>query len=138
VASQFFNELDSLSDLSQVIVIGATNREDLLDAALVRPGRLDYILKFHAPDERERLEIFRINTRGRPLSGDVDLGVLASSTEGLVGSHIAFLCKRATMLAIADLIHEQQGKNHDKLCVSAVHFKTATEELRKGLEATPC
>jgi hypothetical protein len=42
------------------------------------------------------------------------------------------------MLAIADLIHEQQGKNHDKLCVSAVHFKTATEELRKGLEARPC
>ncbi|MEK7827186.1 MAG: AAA family ATPase, partial [Thermodesulfobacteriota bacterium] len=64
VASQFFNELDSLSDLSQVIVIGATNREDLLDPALVRPGRLDYILNFYAPDERERLEIFRINTHG--------------------------------------------------------------------------
>lgn len=138
VASQFFNELDSLSDLSQVIVIGATNREDLLDPALVRPGRLDYILKFYVPDERERLEIFRINTHGRPLSGDVDLGVLASITEGLVGSHIAFLCKRATMLAITDLIHEQQGKNYEKLCVSAAHFKTAIEELRKNNEARPC
>jgi transitional endoplasmic reticulum ATPase len=137
VASQFFNELDSLSDLSQVIVIGATNRGDLLDPALVRPGRLDYILKFYAPDEKERLEIFRINTHGRPLGGDVDLGVLASITEGLVGSHIAFLCKRATMLAIADLIHEQQGKNHEKLCVSAAHFKMAIEELRKSDEARP-
>ncbi|HEY5497994.1 MAG TPA: AAA family ATPase [Syntrophales bacterium] len=138
VASQFFNELDSLSDLSQVIVIGATNREDLLDPALVRPGRLDYILNFYAPDERARLEIFRIHTQGRPLSSDVDLGVLASITEGLVGSHIAFLCKRATMLAIADLIHEQQGKNHEKLCVFAAHFKTAIEELRKSDEARPC
>jgi transitional endoplasmic reticulum ATPase len=138
VASQFFNELDSLSDLSQVIVIGATNREDLLDPALVRPGRLDYILNFYAPDERERLEIFRIHTQGRPLGGDVDLGVLASITEGLVGSHIAFLCKRATMLAIAGLIHEQQGKNHEKLSVSAAHFKTAIEELRKSDEARPC
>jgi transitional endoplasmic reticulum ATPase len=137
MAGQFFNELDSLSDLSQVIVIGATNREDLLDPALVRPGRLDYVLKFHAPDEMERLEIFRINTHGRPLSGDVDLGVLASDTEGLVGSHIAFLCKRATMLAIADLIHEQQGKSDEKLRVSAAHFRTAIEELRKSREVRP-
>jgi transitional endoplasmic reticulum ATPase len=135
VASQFFNELDSLSDLSQVIVIGATNREDLLDPALVRPGRLDYVLKFHAPDEKERLEIFRIDTRGRPLAGDVDLGLLATISEGLVGSDIAFLCKRATMLAIADLIHAQQGKNHEKLRVSAAHFMTAIEELKKSREA---
>jgi transitional endoplasmic reticulum ATPase len=134
VASQFFNELDSLSDISQVIVIGATNREDLLDPALLRPGRLDYVLKFHAPDERERLEIFRINTHGRPLAGDVDLDVLASITEGLVGSDIAFLCKRATMLAIADLIHEQRGKNHEGLNVSAAHFRTAIDELKKSHE----
>ena len=118
-----------------MIVIGATNREDLLDPALVRPGRLDYVLKFVAPDEGERRDIFRINTHGRPLSGDVDLGVLARMTEGLVGSHIAFLCKRATMLAIADLIHEHQGKNPESLCLSAAHFKTAIEELRKSHEA---
>ena len=73
MASQFFNELDALSDLSQVIVIGATNREDLLDPALTRPGRLDFILRFQVPDEKERLEIFQINTKGRPLSKDVDL-----------------------------------------------------------------
>jgi transitional endoplasmic reticulum ATPase len=131
VASQFFNELDSLSDLSQVIVIGATNRQEALDPALVRPGRLDYVLNFHAPDEEERLEIFRIHTLGRPLGGDVDLRVLASMTNGLVGSHIAFLCKRATMLAIGDLIHARQGKNHEKLRVSAAHFKTAIDELRE-------
>jgi transitional endoplasmic reticulum ATPase len=66
------------------------------------------------------------------LHSDVDLGVLASMTEGLVGSHIAFLCKRATMLAIADLIHEKRGKDHENLCLSAAHFRAAIEELRKS------
>jgi transitional endoplasmic reticulum ATPase len=129
MASQFFNELDGLSDLSEVIVIGATNREDLLDPALTRPGRLDFILKFTIPDEKERLEVFRINTRGRPLSGDVDLEELASLTEGMVGSHIAFICKRAVMIAIAEIIHSSQAKTPDKLLVSAVHFKNALQEL---------
>jgi len=132
VASQFFNELDSLSDLSQVIVIGATNRQELLDPALVRPGRLDYVLNFHAPNEAERLEIFRIHTLGRPLSSDVDLAALAGMTEGLVGSHIAFLCKRATMLAIADLIHGRRGESHEELRLSATHFRVAIEELRRN------
>jgi transitional endoplasmic reticulum ATPase len=132
MASQFFNELDGLSDLSQVIVIGATNREDLLDPALMRPGRLDYILKFNVPDEKERLEIFRINTRGRPLGSDVDIEELAGLTEGMVGSHIAFICKRAITLAIAELINQQQGKTSGKLLVSAAHFKAALKELRES------
>ena len=134
VASQFFNELDSLSDLSQVIVIGATNRQDVLDPALVRPGRLDYVLDFHAPDEKARLEIFRIHTLGRPLADDVDLGALARASEGLVGSHIAFLCKRATMLAITDLIRGQKGTTHENLRIGAAHFWVAIEELKKNRE----
>ena len=67
IASQFFNELDNLSDLSQVIVLGATNREDLLDPALTRAGRLDYILRFPLPDEKDRLEIFQVHTAGKAL-----------------------------------------------------------------------
>ncbi len=110
MASQFFNELDALSDLSQVIVIGATNREDLLDPALTRPGRLDFILRFHVPDEKERLEIFHINTKGRPLHKDVDLEGLAKKTEGMVGSHINFICKRAVMLAITEIIQGKKKK----------------------------
>ena len=77
VASQFFNELDNLSDLSQVIILGATNREDLLDPALTRPGRLDFVLPFPVPDEAERLEIFRSHTKDKPLTADVDLEELA-------------------------------------------------------------
>jgi transitional endoplasmic reticulum ATPase len=82
IASQFFNELDSLTDLSQVIVLGATNREDLLDPALMRTGRLDYILKFSVPDEKDRLEIFQVHAREKPLGSDVDLVELAKTTEG--------------------------------------------------------
>jgi len=137
VASQFFNELDALSDLSQVIVIGATNREDLLDPALVRPGRLDYVLHFEPPDERERLEIFRIHTHGRPLAEDVDLRELARLTDRLVGSHIAFLCKRAATLAIAERIQERRGGSGEGLRVGAAHFRTAISELRRSLEAGP-
>jgi transitional endoplasmic reticulum ATPase len=129
VASQFFNELDALSDLSQVIIIGATNREELLDPALTRPGRLDFILRFHVPDETERLEIFQINTKGRPLGKDVDLEVLAKKTEGMVGSHINFICKRAVMLAITQIIHGRKKKTPDSLLVSAAHFKAALREL---------
>ena len=131
MASQFFNELDGLSDLSEVIVIGATNREDLLDPALMRPGRLDFILKFTIPDEKERLEIFRINTKGRPLHSDVDLEELAHTTEGMVGSHITFICKRAVMMAIAEIIHSSQEKTADRLLVSAAHFRGALQELRE-------
>ena len=131
VASQFFNELDALSDLSQVIVIGATNREELLDPALTRPGRLDYILKFNIPDERERLEIFHINTKGKPLSRNVDLKGLASKTEGMVGSHIAFICKRAVMLAITEIIRGKKKKIPSSLLVTAAHFKAALQELKE-------
>jgi transitional endoplasmic reticulum ATPase len=131
VASQFFNELDSLSDLSQVTVVGATNREDLLDPALVRPGRLDFILRFTFPDRGERLEIFRISSKGRPLKRDVDLEALADATEGLAGSHIAFVCKRAVMLAIAETIRSRRGKTPGRLSVSAAHFRSALAELRE-------
>jgi len=131
MASQFFNELDGLSDLSQVTVIGATNREDLLDPALMRPGRLDFILRFCAPDEKERLEILRINTRERPLNPDVDLEEMARLTEGMVGSHIAFICKRAVMMAITEIIHSQRSKTPRKLLVSAAHFKEALQELQE-------
>ena len=115
MASQFFNELDNLSDHSQVIVLGATNREDLLDPALMRAGRLDYVLPFSLPDERDRLEIFQVHTTEKPLGEDVDLTELADSTEGMVGSQIAFICRSATMMAISELIKSAQKKPSTEL-----------------------
>ncbi len=103
MVSQFFNELDNLSDLSHVIVLGATNREEVLDPALTHAGRLDYILRFLPPTEAERLEIFQIHTRGRPLDRAVNLVELAGLTEGMVGSEIASICRNAAMMAIAGI-----------------------------------
>ncbi len=134
MASQFFNELDNLSDLSQVIVLGATNREDLLDPALMRAGRLDYILKFPVPDEEERLEILRVHTQARPLGGDVNLAELAKRTAGMAGSHIAFIARRATMLAIGELIHELDKSKSKKLLVTASHFEEALKEVQEKEE----
>jgi transitional endoplasmic reticulum ATPase len=138
VASQLFNELDNLSDHSQVIVLGATNREDLLDPALMRAGRLDYVLPFPLPDERDRLEIFRVNTHEKPLGNDIDLPELARMTEGMVGSQIAFICRSATMMAIAELINSPQKKPSMELLVSARHFQEAIERTRKKGESPAC
>jgi len=131
VASQFFNELDNLSDHSQVIVLGATNREDLLDPALTSAGRLDYVLQFPIPDEQERLEIFEINTRERPLGPDVSLAELARLTEGMVGSQIAVVCKNATMIAISEIIESSEKKAASELVVAAGHFREAIKAVQR-------
>jgi transitional endoplasmic reticulum ATPase len=130
VASQFFNELDKLSDFSEVIILGATNREDLLDPALTRAGRLDFVLSFPMPDEGARLQILEIHTKDRPLDADVDLRELAEATEGMVGSDLAFICKRATLLAIANVIGLPPARRKRSLSVSAAHFKAAIAETR--------
>jgi transitional endoplasmic reticulum ATPase len=130
IASQFFNELDSLTDLSQVIVLGATNREDLLDPALMRTGRLDYILKFSVPDEKDRLEIFQVHTREKPLGGDVDLVELAKTTEGMVGSQIASICRNAALMAVKEMIHLPKKKSSSRLLIRSTHFKEAIRSVR--------
>jgi transitional endoplasmic reticulum ATPase len=137
MASQFFNELDNLSELSQVIVLGATNREDLLDPALMRAGRLDYVLGFPKPDRASRLEMFRVHTKERPLSGDVDLEELAGSTEGMVGSHIAFVCRSAAMFAISERIKDPR-KGEDKLSIEMRHFRAALKQVKEREGSSLC
>jgi transitional endoplasmic reticulum ATPase len=138
VASQFFNELDNLSDHSQVIVLGATNREDLLDPALMRAGRLDYVLQFPVPDEKGRLEMFQVHTRERPLAADVNMMELAKSTDGMVGSQIAFICKNAAMMAISELIDSPEEKPPTELLIAARHFIEAVNTLHTKKEFPAC
>ena len=138
VVSQFFNELDSLSDLSQVIVLGATNREDILDPALTRSGRLDYVIPFPVSDEQDRLEIFQVHLRDKPLGGDVDLTELVRLTEGMVASQIAFVCRTAAMLAIAELIHAPEKGRSEKFSMNAVHFQEAIRTVREREGISAC
>lgn len=130
MASQFFNELDRLSDHSEVVVLGATNREDLLDPALLRAGRLDFVLRFNVPDDSERLEIFAVHCKDKPLGADVDLQELAKASEGMAGSDIASVCKKASILAIVGHINGTGQKNTPELFISAAHFRTALEEFQ--------
>jgi transitional endoplasmic reticulum ATPase len=138
VASQFFNEFDNLSDHSQVMVLGATNREDLLDPALMRSGRLDYVLQFPIPDEKERLEIFQVHNRERPVASDVNMTELAELTKGMVGSQIAFICKSAAMMAISELIDSRDNTAPAELSIAARHFREAIKTIHKKEESAAC
>jgi len=100
VISQLLTELDGLEKLENVVVIAATNRPDLIDSALLRPGRFDRLVLVPAPDKKARLEIFKIHTKGMPLAKDVDLEALAAETEGYAGSDITGLCREAAMLVL--------------------------------------
>jgi transitional endoplasmic reticulum ATPase len=132
MASQFFSELDNLSDVSQVITLAATNRIELIDPTLLRAGRLDFHLEFPIPEKEERLAIFKVHTKEKPLSSDVDLTELVYETEGMVGSQIAFICRRATMTAITELIHTPSGNGKKNLVVTRANFKTTIEKMRES------
>jgi transitional endoplasmic reticulum ATPase len=132
VASQFFNELDNLSDLSQVITLAATNRMELIDPTLLRAGRLDFHLEFPVPNWKERLEIFKVHTLNKPISPDVDFKELVNETDGMVGSQIALICRRATMTAITELIHAKGEDDSKNLLLTRAHFVTAIEKIRES------
>ena len=130
VISQLLTEMDGIEELRGVIVLAATNRLDLIDSALLRPGRFDLLLEMPAPDEPTRLEIFNIHTRGKPIGDDVHLTQLAQMTEGCVGADIEFICRRASMLAIREFIQiqeKEESKDYSKLKIRMSHFQAAMQ-----------
>ncbi len=100
VISQLLTELDGIETLENVVVLAATNRPDMVDPAVLRPGRFDRLIYVPPPDERTRLQIFKIHTRNMPLDEDVSLERLAAMTEGYTGADIAAICREAAMNAI--------------------------------------
>jgi transitional endoplasmic reticulum ATPase len=118
LVSQLFRELDELHGSLGVIVLGATNRPDLLEPALLRAGRFDYVLELPLPDRDERREILRIHTEGLPLADDVDLGELAAATEGWTGAGLELMCKKAALEAL----EEYRAAASGKLLVSHRHL----------------
>lgn len=100
VLGQLLTEMDGIEGPRGIIVLGATNRLDRLDAALLRPGRFDIVLTLPLPDSRAREQILRIHTRKKRLSADVNLSRLAQETEGLAGADLQYICYRATWVAI--------------------------------------
>ena len=125
VISQLLTELDGLEKLENIVVIGATNRPDLVDPALLRPGRIDRLVLVPAPDKKARLEILKIHTRGMPLAEDVDMELLAGETDGYAGSDLAALCREAAMLVLRKDI---KGKE-----VRMEHFREALDQVKPSL-----
>ncbi|NJD99729.1 AAA family ATPase [Thermococcus sp. LS1] len=104
--NQLLTEMDGIAENSGVVVIAATNRPDIIDPALLRPGRFDRLILVPAPDEKARLEIFKVHTRNVPLAEDVSLEELARRTEGYTGADIAAVVREAAMLAMRKALQE--------------------------------
>jgi transitional endoplasmic reticulum ATPase len=133
VVSQLLTELDGLESLEDVVVIATTNRPDLIDAALLRPGRLDRHVHVPVPDEEARRKIFDVHTRDKPLADDVDLDRLARRTEGYVGADIEALTREASMNASREFIQsvtpEEIEGGVGNVRVTMEHFEDALDEV---------
>ena len=113
VVSQLLTELDGIEELRGVTVLAATNRSDMLDPALLRPGRFDVLIEIPLPDEATRRAILEVQTRGRPLAADVNLDALSAETDGFVGADLAGVCREATMEAARRFISQDKSPDSD-------------------------
>jgi len=125
VVNTILAEMDGLDELQSVVVIGATNRPNLIDPALLRPGRFDELIYVSVPDQAGRRRILGIHTKGMPLADDVDLDMLARRTERFTGADLEDLVRRAGLFALRQNLNAAQ--------VNADHFAHALEETRASV-----
>ncbi|MGC2482438.1 MAG: AAA family ATPase, partial [Nitrososphaeraceae archaeon] len=133
--SQLLTELDGLEILTNVVVIAATNRPDIIDPALLRPGRFDRLLYVPPPDKDSRLQIIKIHTKKKPLAENISMNQLASETEGYTGADIAALSSAAVMLALREHVSRyddpKQADSHiQELKIHMKHFEEAMKKIR--------
>ena len=110
ILNQLLSEMDGLEELRAVVVIGATNRPDIIDPALLRPGRFDELILVPVPDEGARREIFKVHTEKMTLAEDVDIEKLVSLTDQYTGADIAAVCKKAGRNALLEDLHAKECK----------------------------
>ena len=130
VISQMLTEMDGLESLNNVVVIAATNRPDIMDPALLRPGRFDKSIFIGPPDKESRKAIFGIHTKNRPLAEDVDLEELAEKTEGCTGADISAICNEAVMNAVRHLIAENPEPKDEDI----QNCRVSKEDFEKALD----
>jgi transitional endoplasmic reticulum ATPase len=137
VVSQLLTELDGLEELEDVVVIATTNRPDLIDKALLRPGRLDRHVHVPVPDQEAREKIFSVHTRDKPMADDVDLADLAERTDGYVGADIEAVCREASMAASREFINsvspEDVTESVGNVRVTMDHFEAALSEVQPSV-----
>ncbi|MCK9566416.1 MAG: CDC48 family AAA ATPase, partial [Methanothrix sp.] len=133
VISQILTELDGLESLNSVMVIAATNRPDIIDSALLRPGRFDRLIEIGLPDEQARMEILKIHTAKKPLADDVKIEDLAKRTAEFSGADLGALVSEAVMLAIRECVLAGKGKEEAQVCeykLEAKHFEDALKKVK--------
>jgi transitional endoplasmic reticulum ATPase len=135
VISQLLTELDGLEVLEDVVVIAATNRPDIVDPALIRPGRFDRLLYIPPPDHESRRQILQIHTKKVPLAGDVNINSLVDKTDGYTGADIASFVSSAVMLAIREHISKYrdpaEAESHaSELFVQTRHIEEAMKKVK--------
>jgi len=122
VLSTLLNEMDGVAPLSHVLLIGATNRPDLLDAALMRPGRFDELVEVTPPDAAGRGHVLRLRAARMPLSREVDLEAIARECEGWSGAQLSALCREAGMCSLREHLETPSAApRHFRAAMSLVH-----------------
>lgn len=125
MVNQLLCELDGIQNSDGIFLVGATNMPDLLDSALIRPGRLDYRIRVPRPDASARKEIFAVHLTGKPAIPDLDLVELANQSDELSGAEIAEVCRRGAMSAL-----RESGFGEQPIALLMRHFRSALDEIR--------
>src|SRR3989344_4400397 len=130
IVNQLLTELDGVEELEKVMIIAATNRKDLVDSALLRPGRIDSIVELKVPDKKTREKIFEVHTKNMPLEKNVDVNSFANITEGWTGADIEAVCREAGLSAIKRAYKEDKVEN---LKISKEDFNIALTSVSKSI-----
>jgi transitional endoplasmic reticulum ATPase len=142
MVSQLLTEMDGVQEIHDVVIIAATNRADMIDPALLRPGRFDRIVFISNPDKYTRKKILEINTKGKPIGQDVDLERIATVTEGFSGAEMVAIANTATSLVLHNYLQrfstpEEALKHTSKAIVTMRHFDDAFRKVRNQKEMKP-
>jgi transitional endoplasmic reticulum ATPase len=140
--SQLLTEMDGIEEIHDIVVIAATNRVDMIDTALLRPGRFDKIIYIPNPDKTTREKILQIHVKGKPISDDIDLKRLVDMTEGFSGADVSSVANTAVSLVLHDYIQkhpspEEALKHTSEARVSIRHFEDAVKNVRRQREMKP-
>jgi transitional endoplasmic reticulum ATPase len=120
--------MDGLEELNDVVVLAATNRIDMIDSALLRPGRFDRLLLTKTPTEEEREAILKIHTKNMPLAKEVSLKKLAEKTEGYVGADLEGMCREAGIIALRENINTKE--------IKLKHFEQALKKVKPSVTSS--
>lgn len=135
VVSQILTEIDGIEEMKDIVIVAATNRPDIIDPALLRPGRFDRLIYVKPPEKQERIRIFNIHLEGKPISEDISISELADMAEGYVGADIRSICREAAMMALREKIRPKMTKEEVQEAASEIilqksHFRKAASRVR--------